>query len=173
MYSTKDLHSALHLFLKAKITGKAVDFAPIWNHYWNGAIRELAFHTTDTPNHTKYGNNLASSWKWFIDFGVDVDVFLPSICVLVNIPICLISVTGQQGRESGPKSREAKACVLLDLIYFYLIFLPVVYLKQRGWESANKFRCQKLHNHKHNKRYFILIWSHKYADNKLNWKKYI
>ncbi len=122
MYSTKDLHSALHLFLKAKITGKAVDFAPIWNHYWNGAIRELAFHTTGTPNHTKYGNNLASSWKWFIDFGVDVDVFLPSICVLMNIPICLISVTGQQGRESGPKSREAKACVLLDLIYFYLIF---------------------------------------------------
>lgn len=53
-----------------------------------------------------------------IDLGVDVDVFLPSICVLMNIPICLISVTGQQGKEIEPNSREAKAYVLLDLIYF-------------------------------------------------------
>lgn len=87
----------------------------------------------------------------------------------MNIPICLISVTGQKGRESGPKSREAKACVLLDLIYFILFyFLPVVYLKQTGRECKKISLPKAPQPHTQQTLFYTDLASYKCADNKLN-----
>lgn len=82
-------------------------------------------------------------------------MFLLSICVFMNIPICLISVTGQQGGESGPNLREAKAYVLLDLIY--LMFFASYIFKAERLRECKQISLPKA-SHTHNKPYFILIW---------------
>lgn len=86
----------------------------------------------------------------------------------MNIPICLISVTGQQGGESGPNLREAKAYVLLDLIYF-MFFASYIFKAERLRECKQISLPKATHTHTHNKPYFILaLYSHKCADNKKN-----
>jgi len=71
-----------------------------------------------------------------------------SICVFMNIPICLISVTGQQGGESGPNLREAKAYVLLDLIYF-MFFASCIFKAERLRECKQISQPKASHTHTH------------------------